>query len=608
MAKITVAKLFETVAEVDKRSQVALMQSEDSIQISEKTRIDLEKLIATLRTDFSDIEQTQETIRADKEQNNTITEIIRGDKEQNNTITEIIRGDKEEDNTIKNSFFELQRSFDGLVGTVDILRTDLDNLYQAFYTSQIVRQEQLEKEEDAVFKEQDDLQKKRGGKKEGRGVLSNMIKGKKDPNQIQQDRKKQVKSLTKSVLRTLGLGALAGAAMGLGPAFATDSVGNVATDSDESSSTPTPSREELVRQTERGSGMASFREDAAENAALQESVRSVSGDALSRTRALIIDKEGFREIPYYDVNAFRAGYGSDTYTTESGEVKRVVEGQKVSRADADRDIDRRIKTEFMPGARNAIGPEIFDKLPLDAQAALTSITYNYGASGMMPGGPAASVAQAAKSSNGDLESIAKAVEGLSHHDDGINAGRRQHEANLIRNSRKQITAPQLNHMMNGGLVPELQSLPGPQSSINPDETSKEVGMAGLPQSSINPDETSKEVGMSGLQSQEKTNTSLQSQEETKTSFNFFSDRGKDKLYTPSNFLRASYTSSEEGKDIASLQSNRSPNVSVVNLTQGMDGGTQVQQSRGAARSSFTALSNTTNSAPVSLMIRNTFLT
>ena len=44
----------------------------------------------------------------------------------------------------------------------------------------------------------------------------------------------------------------------------------------ESSSTPTPSREELVRQTERGSGMASFREDAAENAALQESVRGRS--------------------------------------------------------------------------------------------------------------------------------------------------------------------------------------------------------------------------------------------------------------------------------------------------------------------------------------------
>jgi len=41
--------------------------------------------------------------------------------------------------------------------------------------------------------------------------------------------------------------------------------------------TDTPSsKEELVRQTERGSGMASFREDAAENAALQESVRGQS--------------------------------------------------------------------------------------------------------------------------------------------------------------------------------------------------------------------------------------------------------------------------------------------------------------------------------------------
>lgn len=535
MAKITVAKLFETVAEVDKRSQVALMQSEDSIQISEKTRTDLERLIATLRTDFTDIEQTQE----------------------------IIKADKEEDNTITSSFFELQKSFDGLVGTVDILRTDLDNLYQAFYTSQIVRQEQLEKEEDAVFKEQDDLQKKRGGKKEGRGVLSNMMKDKKDPNQIQQDRKKQVKSLTKSVLRTLGLGALAGAAMGLGSNLVagddrnivTDSAGNVVTDGAGNPSAP-------------GNEVPGY---------FGPPTPLTPGDAFSRARALIVEKEGFREMPYYDVNAFRAGYGSDTYTTESGEVKRVVEGQKVSREDADRDIDRRIRTEFMPAARNAIGPEIFDKLPIDAQAALTSITYNYGVSGMMPGGGAASVAQAAKSSNGDLESIAKAVEGLKNQDKGINAGRRQHEADLIRNSRKPITAPE--QMMNGGLVPELQSLSGPQSSINPDETSKEVGVSGL-----------------------------QSKEETNTSFNFFSDRGKDKLYTPSNFLRASYTSSEEGKDIASLQSNRSPNVSVVNLTQGMDGGTQVQQSRGAARSSVTALSNTTNSAPVSLMIRNTFLT
>ncbi len=561
MAKITVAKLFETVAEVDKRSQVALMQSEDSIQISEKTRIDLEKLIATLRTDFSDIEQTQETVRADKEQNNTITEIIRNDKEQNNTITEIIRDDKEEDNTIKNSFFELQRSFDGLVGTVDILRTDLDNLYQAFYTSQIVRQEQLEKEEDAVFKEQDDLQKKRGGKKEGRGVLSNMIKGKKDPNQIQQDRKKQVKSLTKSVLRTLGLGALAGAAMGFGPAFSTDGPGNVVTDGDESSSTLTPSREELIRQTERGSGMSSFREDDAENAALQESVRSVVRGKLSPNQIAQVAKQaGFPEdkIPLMVAIAMaESGGDSDAHNPRYPDNSFGL--WQINMLDA---------PGYQLGAerRKKYGLSSNEQLkdPLtNAKAALDILnSQGLGAWSVYTSG-------AYKNHLSDAQAAVKSIQGTSP----------KLQPPDSNNSRKPITAPQPNQMMNGGLVPELQSLPGPQSSINPDGTSKEVGMSGL-----------------------------QSQEETKTSFNFFSDRDKDKLYTPSNFLRASYTSSEEGKDIASLQSNRSPNVSVVNLTQGMDGGTQVQQSRGAARSSYTALSNTTNSAPVSLMIRNTFLT
>ena len=543
MAKITVAKLFETVAEVDKRSQVALMQSEDSIQISEKTRIDLEKLIATLRTDFSDIEQTQETVRADKE--------------QNNTITEIIRDDKEEDNTIKNSFFELQRSFDGLVGTVDILRTDLDNLYQAFYTSQIVRQEQLEKEEDAVFKEQDDLQKKRGGKKEGRGVLSNMIKGKKDPNQIQQDRKKQVKSLTKSVLRTLGLGALAGAAMGFGSAFATDSAGNVATDSDESSSTLTPSREELIRQTERRSGMSSFREDDAENAALQESVRAqfsvptVVADDTSFQQGVtdLAKKYGLSEDALYAVMDFETG------------------------------------GTFDPAQKNAAGS---------------------GATGLIQFMP--STAEGLGTTTEDLAKMTR-TEQLVYVDRYL--------------ENKNIQGAGVEDLYMSVLFPAAVGRPndfvlfgkGASTFGNTDYSEpiyydQNSGLDLNKDGSITKAEAASKVveRMTKPQSQEKTNTSLQSQEETKTSFNFFSDRGKDKLYTPSDFLRASYTSSEEGKDIASLQSNRSPSVSVVNLTQGMDGGNQVQQSRGAARSSVTALSNTTNSSPVSLMIRNTFLT
>ena len=161
--------------------------------------------------------------------------------------------------------------------------------------------------------------------------------------------------------------------------------------------------------------------------ASNKTTQSGSGNATAMARALITEKEGFAEMPYYDVNAFRAGYGSDTYTTESGEVKRVVQGQRVSRADADRDIDRRISTEFMPAAKRGVGAEVWETLPEQAKAALTSIAYNYGS---LPG----RVTEVARSTRGDLEAIAKAVESLKTDDKGINAARRQHEADMIRSS------------------------------------------------------------------------------------------------------------------------------------------------------------------------------
>ena len=164
-------------------------------------------------------------------------------------------------------------------------------------------------------------------------------------------------------------------------------------------------------------------------------------------RSLIVDKEGFRETPYWDVNAYRAGYGSDTYTLADGTVKRVQQGVNITRADADRDIDRRISTEFMPEARRAIGADIWDNLPAAAQAALTSIAYNYGS---VP----ERVTRVAKSTNGNIEAIAGAVEGLKGDDKGINAGRRQHEADMIRSSAGQAAA---------SLTPSI----GDQSSVSP---------------------------------------------------------------------------------------------------------------------------------------------
>ena len=132
-------------------------------------------------------------------------------------------------------------------------------------------------------------------------------------------------------------------------------------------------------------------------------------------------REGFRESPYYDVNAYRGGYGSDTVTMPDGTVVPVRQGMTISREDAERDLARRIP-EFTQRAAANIGQDRFDALPPNAQAALISIAYNYG---RIP----ESIRAAARS--GDLAALAQAVAGLAGDNQGVNAIRRREEAAMI---------------------------------------------------------------------------------------------------------------------------------------------------------------------------------
>jgi GH24 family phage-related lysozyme (muramidase) len=132
-------------------------------------------------------------------------------------------------------------------------------------------------------------------------------------------------------------------------------------------------------------------------------------------------REGFRDTPYYDVNAFRAGYGSDTATLADGTVVPVRQGMTVSREDAERDLARRIP-EFERRVVSAVGQDQYAALPPNAQAALISIAYNYGT---LPG----SIRAAARS--GDTAALAQAVAGLAGDNQGVNAGRRREEAAMI---------------------------------------------------------------------------------------------------------------------------------------------------------------------------------
>lgn len=141
------------------------------------------------------------------------------------------------------------------------------------------------------------------------------------------------------------------------------------------------------------------------------------------TTNLIKEREGFIEKPKYDVNAYRAGYGSDTVTLPDGSVQKIEPGMRVSREDAERDLQRRINTEFVPKAAAKVGEENWARLPENVRASLTSIAYNYGT---IP----SRIVPAVQS--GNPETIARAIESLAGDNKGVNAGRRMQEANIAR--------------------------------------------------------------------------------------------------------------------------------------------------------------------------------
>ena len=144
--------------------------------------------------------------------------------------------------------------------------------------------------------------------------------------------------------------------------------------------------------------------------------------ALAMATQILKEKEGFRTKPYWDVNAYRVGYGSDTVTLADGTVRRVTPDMVITKADAERDLARRTP-QFMQGVRASIGPA-FDTLPPNAQAALTSVGYNYGSISKVKG-----LVGAAKS--GDLQGIANAIIGAAGHNKGVNKDRRYYEAGVV---------------------------------------------------------------------------------------------------------------------------------------------------------------------------------
>lgn len=144
-------------------------------------------------------------------------------------------------------------------------------------------------------------------------------------------------------------------------------------------------------------------------------------DGITATAALLRDFEGFQATGTWDVNANRAGFGSDTVTLADGSIVAITEGMRVSVADANRDLIRRIG-EFAEVVKGQIGADRFNSFGKEQQAALTSIAYNYGS---LP----ERIVDAVK--NGSATEIAAAVRGLQNDNGGVNRDRRLSEASIL---------------------------------------------------------------------------------------------------------------------------------------------------------------------------------
>ena len=139
--------------------------------------------------------------------------------------------------------------------------------------------------------------------------------------------------------------------------------------------------------------------------------------------SLIAHFEGFRAAPYWDVNHWRVGYGSDTITHADGSIEKVTPFTRVTQEDALRDLQRRTAMS-RNDALVHVGAEAWSKLTPGAQAALTSLSYNYGSLSKIP-----SVIAAARA--GDPQALAQAIQAQGGANGGVNARRRAQEAGAV---------------------------------------------------------------------------------------------------------------------------------------------------------------------------------
>lgn len=149
---------------------------------------------------------------------------------------------------------------------------------------------------------------------------------------------------------------------------------------------------------------------------------SGAGGMTTDPMALLRGFEGFRENSYWDVNADRVGYGSDTVTLADGTVRKTRKGEKITREDAERDLNRRVNN-LQTNLNKKLGGG-WQSLPEGARSAITSVAYNYGEDHKR----LAPLYEAAR--QGDAAAVSRIIRSFGNDNNGVNRDRRNREADI----------------------------------------------------------------------------------------------------------------------------------------------------------------------------------
>jgi len=106
---------------------------------------------------------------------------------------------------------------------------------------------------------------------------------------------------------------------------------------------------------------------------------NLSGGYLQITYNILKTEEGFREKAYWDVNAYRVGYGNDKFIDKDNKLKSVQSNTVITEEQGSKTLIYTVKNNFEPGVIKQIGKENWDLLNDNQKAALLSYAYNAGA-------------------------------------------------------------------------------------------------------------------------------------------------------------------------------------------------------------------------------------